>query len=122
MIVANRAKLSGIIRTPFVFLSPAAQEFSGNIHSSIRLGLPPREHWALVGSEIELLTRGRFGTKYSLRSHGTKHAVTRFNFVGNPIQMVRERPSVRQPEDDAGRACRSCGSKRCTDHKRPCRR
>src|SRR6202171_5036244 len=39
MIVANRAMLSGIIRTPF--LSPAGQGFSGGIHNNIRLDLSP---------------------------------------------------------------------------------
>jgi hypothetical protein len=39
MIVANRATLSGIIRTPF--LSPAGRGFSGGIHDNIRLDLSP---------------------------------------------------------------------------------
>src|SRR6476469_10981828 len=37
MIVANRATLSGIIQTPFLF--PAGQEFSGDIRNNIRLDL-----------------------------------------------------------------------------------
>src|SRR6266481_8326857 len=41
MIVANKATLSGIIRTPF--LSPAGQGFSGGIHNNIRLDLSPTQ-------------------------------------------------------------------------------
>src|SRR6266700_5210975 len=41
MIVANRATLSGIIRTPF--LSSAGQRFSGGIHNNIRLDLSPTQ-------------------------------------------------------------------------------
>jgi hypothetical protein len=48
MMVASRATLSGIIRTPF--FSTAGQGVSGGIHHNIRLDLC-LHHWALVGCD-----------------------------------------------------------------------
>jgi hypothetical protein len=62
MIVANRATLSGIVRTPFLFFPLPGKGFLAAFIAVFTSACHGR-HWALVGSDIELLTRGLFKAK-----------------------------------------------------------
>src|SRR5260370_156660 len=106
MIVANRATLSGIIRTPFLFLSPASSGVSGGFHNNIRLGLSPIQ---LGFGRTRYAHTRVVQDKRTLRATERTRSLKRFNFARSSTQAVLEnrQPGSRrmtqgEPADAAG--------------------